>query len=135
MTRQPAPSVAEQLAAAGATIHDVTFVGSVPTRQNKYGNEQVETEEGTFDSKLEYHTWLMLKDRQAQGEISNLRRQVRYPLHVGGMLVTTYIADFVFTEEGREIEADAKGKATREYILKAKLMKACLGITIREYRA
>ena len=74
------------------------------------------------------------------GLIGNLERQVKYPLEVNGELVAHYIADFVYLEMHPDggwlpVIEDVKSEFTRRlpvYRLKAKLLHACLGITIRE---
>lgn len=72
------------------------------------------------------------------GLFSNLRLQVRYPLHVttpGGLQVKvgTYIADFVATNrEGRPVIMDAKGKRTELYSRSRKHFEAQYGLRIIE---
>ena len=86
-----------------------------------------------FHSKGEAARWSELKLLERAGEITELDRQVPYELNVKGERVGTYIADFVYveTETGFVVE-DFKGVRTAEYRIKAKLMKAIYGITIRE---
>ena len=44
-----------------------------------------------------------------------------------------YVADFVYKDkDGNEIVEDTKGFRTKEYLLKKKIMRAYLGITINE---
>lgn len=131
-------SIREQLAEAGATLDDVSYFGTaaVPSKESKWRNLPVDDPaDGHFDSMLEYRTWIDLKRRAQAGEITALRRQVTYRLVVGGVHVCSYRADFAFVEgeDGTEVVADAKGKATVEYIIKYKLMLAVYGIRIREY--
>jgi hypothetical protein len=57
---------------------------------------------------------------------------VRYPLEVNGVPVATYVADFVYSEAGREVVEDAKGVLLDVYKIKRKLMLALHGIEIRE---
>lgn len=64
--------------------------------------------------------------------IRDLELQPRYPLVVNGVKVATYVGDFRYREDGVLVLEDAKGVRTREYRLKAKLMKALFGIEIRE---
>jgi hypothetical protein len=44
----------------------------------------------------------------------------------------SYIADFVYTEDGKQVVEDAKGFRTQEYIIKRKLMLKEHGIRVRE---
>lgn len=92
-----------------------------------------------FASKKEagrYQELLLLKKA---GAICELKTQVAYTLSVNDQLICLYVADFVYLEETgdksdplRVIVEDVKGYRTPEYKIKAKLMKACHGITIRE---
>ena len=45
---------------------------------------------------------------------------------------TTYVADFVYEQDGKTIVEDTKGFRTKEYELKKKMMRAFLGIEIKE---
>lgn len=88
-----------------------------------------------FDSKKEAARWGELLILQRVASISALRRQVRFPLVVNGVLVCVYVADFVYIEAGRRVIEDVKSAFTRKlpvYRLKKKLMRAVWGIDIRE---
>ncbi len=100
-----------------------------------------------FASKAELRRFLDLENLQRAGEISDLRRQVHYPLNVParwdpvsgiGILpykVGTYIADHVYKNAAGELVVeDVKGCPTPEYELKKKLMKALHGIDIFEWK-
>jgi hypothetical protein len=100
-------------------------------KPSKYRNEPIVVEGVRWDSTGEYGRWCELENMERAGAIANLRRQVPYPLEVNGVLVATYVADYVYDEGGREIVEDWKGVMTEGYRLKAKLMQACHGITIR----
>lgn len=111
-------------------------------RARKYRNVPIRTEEGHFDSTGEYRRWCELKLLRDAGAIADLQRQVRYSLWVGDIHVCDYIADFVYLEPNpaglfpdfptETIVEDWKGHRTQEYKIKAKLMRACLGLAIRE---
>lgn len=87
-----------------------------------------------FASKREARRYGVLKLMRLAGQIHDLRLQVEFPLVVGGVLVSTYVADFTYREEpgNAYIVEDSKGFRTPVYKLKARLMKAVYGITIRE---
>jgi hypothetical protein len=90
-----------------------------------------------FQSKREARRYVELVQLQTAGAISGLRLQVRFPLHVNGELITTYVCDFQYTEiEGgypkRVVTEDTKGFKTPDYIIKRKLMKALHGIEVKE---
>jgi hypothetical protein len=101
-------------------------------RAHKYGATPVRDEEGYFASTGERERWGELQTLARLGAIRDLRRQVRYPLRIADELVTTYVADFVYDEEGSTVVEDYKGFRTGEYRLKARLMRLLLGIVIRE---
>lgn len=100
--------------------------------KNKYGAKRTEVDGFVFHSKKEAQRYGQLKMLEQAGQISNLKLQVPYPLKVNGALITTYIADFVYDEDGREVVEDVKGKRTQEYVIKKKLMQAVLKIAIFE---
>lgn len=100
--------------------------------KNKYRAQPVVTDEGRFASKKEYADWCALKLREKAGLISHLERQVKFPLSVNAQLVTTFIADAVFFENGKRVVVDSKGVQTPVYRLKKKLMRALLNIEVQE---
>lgn len=114
-------------------------------RLGKFGNRISYDQSGNrFDSKKELKRWEELNLLLRAGDIKKLERQKAYELKVNGVKVCTYKADFVYYESfksqfphlqeyaWREVVEDVKGVRTAVYLLKKKLMKACLGIEIRE---
>jgi hypothetical protein len=126
-------------------------------KYNKYNACKRYTADGLkFDSSKEYRRYLYLKDRLRNGEISNLRTQVKYLLipeqrepsfttKTGkvkqGKLIErecSYIADFVYfdNEQQEEIVEDVKGyrksMGYNYYVIKRKLMLYVHGIKITE---
>lgn len=116
---------------------------------NKYHNIKTTTSDGiTHDSIREANRWCELKLLERAGKISDLQRQVEFELipaqyvecptgeyykrgekkgqpkvkHVCVEQSVVYVADFVYIENGRKVVEDAKGKRTKEYIIKRKLM-------------
>lgn len=85
-----------------------------------------------FASKREAARYTELVWMERQGLISELRCQVRYPLAVNGVKITTYVSDFVYTQDGRGVIEDAKGVKTPAYRIKALLMLAVHGVRIKE---
>ena len=109
---------------------------------NKYGNRKTEVDGIVFDSKHEASRWIELKYMERAKLITDLRRQVRYTL-IGNQYdenrkvierPVTYIADFVYLENGKVVVEDAKSPATRTdvYKIKRKLMLMIYGIRIKE---
>jgi hypothetical protein len=84
-----------------------------------------------FDSIGESNRWLILKDDERKGKISNLRRQVPFPLmawsEVGFVQIGTYKADFVYDRDGVEVIEDFKGCITAEFRRTQKIFKANYG--------
>ena len=97
-------------------------------KRHKFGAKPTIHDGIRFDSKREAHRYAELVLLERAGRISNLRRQVRYKL----VIETTYVADFVYDENGKEIVEDVKGHRTREYLQKRREMKKQHGIDIRE---
>ena len=117
---------------------------------SKYNNRKVRRDGLTFDSKKEHKRYNELLLLEQAGEIRNLRRQVKFvliptqrePSQIGtrggvkkGKLLErecAYIADFVYTENGKIVVEDTKGLRTKDYIIKRKLMLYVHNIRIRE---
>lgn len=122
---------------------------------SKYRNKVCYYEGIKFDSEYERDYWIHLKQDEAEGRISDLRRQVPYELipEVWGERVkhlktkdkveryriqqaTHYYADFVYADaDGKEVVVDTKSEYTRtlaDYRLKKKMMLAFKGIAITE---
>lgn len=117
----------------------------------KYRNEKVHTKDGeTYDSRKEFRRAKELELLERAGEIRNLRRQVKYilipaqrgPEEIGprggrrpGPLLEkecSYVADFVYDEDGETVVEDVKGIRTEAYKIKRKLMLWVHGIRIKE---
>lgn len=109
---------------------------------SKYGNRKVELDGMVFDSKHEANRWIELKYMERAGLIMDLKRQVRFELipcqyDERDKIVersVTYIADFVYVENGKRVVEDAKSPATKTdvYKIKRKLMLEKYGIRIME---
>ncbi len=100
--------------------------------KRKYHNVPTEVDGILFDSKKEANRYGELKLLERAGQITRLRRQVTFRLAIQNIHICSYVADFVYFEDGVKIVEDTKGKRTKEYIIKRKLMRAIHGITIRE---
>ena len=106
---------------------------------SKYGNKKVVVNGIQFDSKREARRYMDLKAMEMAGQIQNLQLQVKYLLipsqRIDGKVVereVTYVADFVYEQDGKTIVEDSKGHRTKDYILKRKMCLYLLGIRIRE---
>ena len=103
--------------------------------KSKYGNIKTTTSDGiTHDSIKEANRWCELKLLERAGKIQHLQRQVKYALipKQEGERAVEYIADFVYHEDGKLVVEDVKGKKTKDYIIKRKLMLWVHGIKIKE---
>ena len=95
----------------------------------KYGNHKIKNAYGTYDSQLELSRFIFLSNREKEGEITNLRRQVEYlliPAQYGTEIKhlktkdkevrvllersCSYIADFVYERNGETIVEDCTGE-------------------------
>lgn len=98
---------------------------------NKYGAKKAVCCQGhTHDSKAESYRCDLLHLKQRKGLISDLRVQVKYLLipaqrfqNMPNERAVTYIADFVYIENGLTVIEDTKGMKTKDYIIKRKLVK------------
>lgn len=104
---------------------------------SKYSNIKTVTADGIkHDSRKEARRWVELNLLQRAGEISDLKRQVKYELipKQEGERAVTYIADFVYNDKktGSIVIEDCKGFKTDVYRLKKKLFQWRYGIKIKE---
>lgn len=108
---------------------------------SKYHASKVIVDGEVYDSKKEYRRHVELKLLEQTGVITDLRRQVRFTLlpsqrdeETGKVIErpVTYLADFVYKDNGRTVVEDVKGFRTKEYTLKRKLMLYIHGIRILE---
>lgn len=129
--------------------------------KSKYGNIKTTTSDGILhDSIKEANRWCELKWLERAGKITDLQRQVPFELipaqfeeyrtgeyykrgdkkgqpKIKRRCVedsVVYNADFVYhnAEDGKLVVEDAKGKRTKDYIIKRKLMLWIHGIKLRE---
>lgn len=108
--------------------------------KNKYHAEKTTVGKEKFHSRKEARRYQELTLMQRAGQISGLKRQVRYLLiptqyDSDGKKIeysANYYADFVYFKNGKLIVEDCKGYKTPEYILKRKLMLQVYGIRILE---
>ena len=89
---------------------------------NKFKNHRVKNILGSFDSKLEYKHFLLLKAKEQKGDISHLKTQVRIKLGRSKECKVYYVADFVYYDNIDKIWVvmDSKGKPTDTFKVKYK---------------
>lgn len=96
---------------------------------NKYRNQKIVIDNIEFDSKVESNRYMELKLLQRAKRISNLQLQPRFLLQdsfrKNGKTYKKieYIADFMYTENGKTIVEDVKGMKTEVFKLKQKLFE------------
>ncbi len=112
-------------------------------KRRKYNNTPTVVDGVVFDSQGEAERWGELLLLKREGHITDLTRQDRFPLVVGGVKIADYVADFTYMEwyedeQGisrlRFVVEDFKSPATKTaaYRLKKRLMLGCHQIEIRE---
>ena len=106
-------------------------------RKSKYGNKKTTIGNEKYDSRKEARRYLELKRLEEQGEISELRKQVKFELipKQEGERAVRYYADFTYIQNGELVVEDVKSPVTREngvYVIKRKLMLYKHGIRIKE---
>lgn len=120
-------------------------------RRNKYHAHMTKVGDEVFHSRKELRRYEELCLLEKAGKIKNLRREVKYILLPAqretiwkngkprqGKCIereVSYIADFVYEENGQTIVEDVKGGSatkTDTYVIKRKLMLYVHGIRIRE---
>ncbi len=116
--------------------------GPALPKPSKYRAVRCQDAEGNkFDSKAELRRWEVLKLLEKAGKITNLARQVPYPILINGILCGRYIADFQYYQfvdrhNADLVVEDVKGmkKVTSTYALKKRCVEAQYGIKIKEIR-
>lgn len=106
-------------------------LGLIPPapNKNKYNAKKTMIDNIVFDSKREAHYYCELKLRAQAGEIKSFDLQPEFVLqetftHNGKKYrAIKYRADFkLYYPDGREEIIDVKGKKTKEYLIKKKLL-------------
>lgn len=114
--------------------------------RNKYHNKKITVDGITFDSLKEANRWKELKLLERAGEITDLKRQVKFELipsqKADGKVLereVNYIADFVYKNKaGLEVVEDVKGyrdpssAGYAKFVLKRKMMLYFHHIQIKE---
>lgn len=103
---------------------------------NKYHAKESVFKGVKYDSQREAEFAECLDLLAKIGEVSDVKIQVPYKIEINGQLICRYVADFVVTYSDNRVEViDVKSPYTAKlpvYRLKKKLMKAVLGIEIKE---
>lgn len=124
-------------------------------RKRKYKNKKVVNTFGTWDSKKELQRFLVLKDAEEKGIISDLQRQVKFELipaikeeyiehlktkdKIKTRLIQraiTYTCDFQYVKDGELIVEDVKASPKmaaldKSFLIKEKLFRWKFGFSIK----
>jgi hypothetical protein len=98
--------------------------------KNKYGAKRQCLDGYTFDSQMEARRYAQLKILVHAGAIQNLEIHPRYPIAINGKKICAVILDFQYTQAGKLIVEDVKGRDTPLSRLKRKLVEALHPITV-----
>ena len=101
-------------------------------KMTKYKAIRTEVDGITFASRKEANRYKELKFLRSEYRISDLILQPKFPVEVCGKKICTYVADFMYYENGNQIIEDVKGVKTPVYRIKKKLVEAIYNITIKE---
>jgi hypothetical protein len=93
--------------------------------KSKYGSKKTLYNGIKFDSQKELAHYLLLKEQEQFGIITELKCQVPFEIvpKQKGERSAHYYADFTYYIDGQHYICDVKGFRTAEYILKRKLVK------------
>ncbi|UIJ95982.1 DUF1064 domain-containing protein [Sinorhizobium meliloti] len=106
-----------------------------PERPSKYRNKKTTVDGIKFDSKREAQFYSSLKQLERAGQGYEVELQKPYALTVNGQLVCTYKADFAFYDAiQKRNRVVVKGVATKDFVIKKKLMRAVFGIDVEVVR-
>lgn len=103
---------------------------SLAKKPSKYHAQKTVVGGVEYDSKKESKRAQELEYLEKLGKIKNLQKQVRFILQDGyvnnqGQKIRpiSYIADFVYEEDGKKIIEDSKGFRTEVFLIKKKLFE------------
>lgn len=89
-----------------------------------------------FDSKREMQRWQKLRLKEIAGLISNLKRNVSYPVEVNGHHFCKFTPDAEYlTDKGLQVFEDTKSSGTRKdpaYRLRKKAFELYYGVQVTE---
>ena len=112
------------------------MTGKKPVKAHKFHATKTEFLGIVFDSKREAARYSALLIRGLAGEIADLELQPRFELHVNGIRVGKFTADFGYVEltTGQRVIEDVKSQPTKTeaYRLRKRVVEALYGIQITE---
>ena len=96
---------------------------------HKFNAKPQRTEDGYFHSTGEMQRWNILKLLESNGEIRDLKRQVKYelqpPFKVDGEKIgaISFTIDFQYYEGDQLVVEDFKGAKTRDFLMRMKMFR------------
>lgn len=107
-------------------------------KKSKYRNKITELDGIKFHSAKEAKRYAELKLHEKSKLISDLRLQVKFEL-IPKLIINgktersiSYVADFVYNQDGNQVVEDVKGMKTDVYKIKYRLMKLIHNVDIKE---
>ena len=100
-----------------------TKVVPQPKSRLKYNNVKKEVDGKKFDSTKESKRYLELKSMVERGEISELHEQVKFTFAHNGVKICSYIADFTYNKDGKEVQEFLRSTQQRIKELKEQLQE------------
>jgi Protein of unknown function (DUF1064) len=132
MKRNESINIANRDSISAAEYRQMTNADKLPSKRikSKFGAVKCEIDGIKFDSKKEVKRFTELQLLHKVGKIT--KPVLQYEFLLPGSII--YRCDFLYycLENLKFVVEDTKGFKTKEYILKKKLMKECLGIIIYE---
>lgn len=95
-------------------------------KANKYGATRASYNGHMYHSAMERDDAMWLHQLERDGEISELKEQVRYRIFHNGEHIVDSIVDFAFLHNGKQIYYEVKGMSTDKYRVVRKLIEADL---------
>jgi hypothetical protein len=98
-------------------------------KRAKFGNRKTVVNGVVFDSAAEARRWADLGLLERAGHITDLQRQVTFPLYHGDWLLAHIRPDFVYRRDGKRVVEDVKSRATKTplWLLKSQIFEIQYG--------
>lgn len=104
----------------------VNFLSKVK-KKNKFNAKAQVYGDVRYDSTLEAKVAENLDWQLKAGDLVEIKRQVKVPLHVNGVFITNYYVDFrTVDKHGHVNYVEAKGIETKDFLIKKRIFIALL---------
>jgi hypothetical protein len=96
-------------------------------KKNKFNAKSQVYNDVRYDSQLEAKVAENLDWQLKAGELVEVKRQVKVPLHVNGVFITNYYVDFRTVDKHGQVNyVEAKGIETKDFLIKKRIFIALL---------